>query len=155
MSSPTEQYNIFTGIWTNWSKGKVMGWTLTLTRSNGNLVIAFLAAFIAFPLLILEPMGEMSTTDSNSTAIDSNASQAVAPDAAAQIQTTIEERGAVEDQTRRYLNPHPAETTLNSPETTSASSAASSSESDAISDIANNLPPPVTQIQVHSGTFSS
>lgn len=35
-----------TGTWTNWSRGPVSGATLTLTRQDGNLLIAFLAFFI-------------------------------------------------------------------------------------------------------------
>jgi hypothetical protein len=36
------------GVWTNWSQGPVFGYTLTLNRDTGNLLIAFLAFFVAF-----------------------------------------------------------------------------------------------------------
>ncbi|KAK8103523.1 cytochrome p450 protein, partial [Apiospora kogelbergensis] len=36
------------GVWTNWSRGPVMGRTLTTTRENGNLLIAFTAFLIPF-----------------------------------------------------------------------------------------------------------
>ncbi|KAK8057806.1 hypothetical protein PG996_011743 [Apiospora saccharicola] len=39
---------VYLGAWTNWSKGHVMGATLTMTREDGNLVIAFTAFFIPF-----------------------------------------------------------------------------------------------------------
>jgi hypothetical protein len=41
-------YKIYLGIWTNWSRGSVLGQTLTVTRRNGDLLIAFTAFFIAF-----------------------------------------------------------------------------------------------------------
>ncbi|KAK3385609.1 hypothetical protein B0H63DRAFT_185332 [Podospora didyma] len=41
-------YNVRIGTWVNWSRGRVFGSTLTLTRANGNLVIAFTAFFVAF-----------------------------------------------------------------------------------------------------------
>ncbi|ETS80554.1 hypothetical protein PFICI_08083 [Pestalotiopsis fici W106-1] len=41
-------YNIRLGIWTNWSKGSVMGSTLTLTRKDASLLIALTAFFISF-----------------------------------------------------------------------------------------------------------
>jgi hypothetical protein len=44
-SSP---YNVRLGIWTNWSRGANMGLTLTLTRQNADLVIAFTAFFVSF-----------------------------------------------------------------------------------------------------------
>lgn len=40
--------NVYIGVWTNWSRGRVMGSTLTLTKSNGNLLIAFTAFFVGF-----------------------------------------------------------------------------------------------------------
>ncbi|KAI1847553.1 hypothetical protein JX266_006405 [Neoarthrinium moseri] len=40
--------NVYLGVWTNWSRGQVLGATLTVTRSSGNLVIAFTAFFISF-----------------------------------------------------------------------------------------------------------
>lgn len=39
-------YDIYRGIWTNWSRGPIFGLTLTLTRRNGDLLIAFLALFV-------------------------------------------------------------------------------------------------------------
>ncbi|KAI0972038.1 hypothetical protein F4678DRAFT_479021 [Xylaria arbuscula] len=45
-SSATQSaYPVFLGVWTNWSYGKIRGSTLTLTQSNGNLLIAFVALF--------------------------------------------------------------------------------------------------------------
>ena len=37
---------VYIGTWVNWSRGPVMGATLTLSRRNGNLLIAFTAFFI-------------------------------------------------------------------------------------------------------------
>ncbi|OJD40710.1 uncharacterized protein BKCO1_1000451 [Diplodia corticola] len=45
-NSVTSHYEIFTGIWTNWSRGPVFGRTLTLPRRNGDLLIAFIALFV-------------------------------------------------------------------------------------------------------------
>ncbi|KAK8135908.1 hypothetical protein PG984_003848 [Apiospora sp. TS-2023a] len=40
---------VYLGLWTNWSRGSaVTGATLTTTRGNGNLLIAFTALFIPF-----------------------------------------------------------------------------------------------------------
>lgn len=36
------------GIWTNWSRGHIVGTTLTLTHRDGALLTAFLAVFITF-----------------------------------------------------------------------------------------------------------
>jgi len=41
-------YPVYLGVWTNWSKGAVLGRTLTLSRSDGNLLIAFFAFFVGF-----------------------------------------------------------------------------------------------------------
>jgi hypothetical protein len=41
-------YKAYLGIWTNWSRGSVAGKTLTTTRQDGDLLIAFTAFFIAF-----------------------------------------------------------------------------------------------------------
>lgn len=38
---------IYTGTWVNHSYGRIAGGTLTLTRENGGLLIAFLALFVA------------------------------------------------------------------------------------------------------------
>ncbi|KAM7211788.1 hypothetical protein V8F06_012825 [Rhypophila decipiens] len=50
MDSATSIVNakVYTGIWVNWSRGPIMGSTLTLTRQNGNILIAFTAFFIGF-----------------------------------------------------------------------------------------------------------
>lgn len=39
---------VYIGTWVNWSRGSVMGSTLTITKQNGNLLIAFTAFFIGF-----------------------------------------------------------------------------------------------------------
>lgn len=36
------------GFWTNWSHGRVLGSTLTLSQQDGALLIAFIALFVAF-----------------------------------------------------------------------------------------------------------
>ncbi|KAL0260139.1 hypothetical protein SLS55_005885 [Diplodia seriata] len=41
-------YTIYRGVWTNWSHGQVLGLTLTLSRRQGDLLIAFTALFITF-----------------------------------------------------------------------------------------------------------
>lgn len=46
--STTDPYPVYTGTWTNWSRGKIMGATLTLKRSDADFLIAFTAFFIAF-----------------------------------------------------------------------------------------------------------
>ncbi|KAK8112477.1 hypothetical protein PG984_013003 [Apiospora sp. TS-2023a] len=40
--------SVYLGVWTNWSRGYVLGSTLTLSREQGNYVIALIAFFIAF-----------------------------------------------------------------------------------------------------------
>lgn len=45
-AASTVQNSVYLGIWTNWSKGAVMGATLTLDRAQGNLLIAFTAVFV-------------------------------------------------------------------------------------------------------------
>ncbi|KAI0472517.1 hypothetical protein F4859DRAFT_522420 [Xylaria cf. heliscus] len=40
-------YGVQLGLWTNWSRGPVLGATLTLNRQYGSLLIAFTAFFIA------------------------------------------------------------------------------------------------------------
>ncbi|KAI0552680.1 hypothetical protein F4679DRAFT_533495 [Xylaria curta] len=42
MATPT-QFAVHVGLWTNWSHGRVFGATLTLTKSDGALLTAFLA----------------------------------------------------------------------------------------------------------------
>ncbi|KAI0410049.1 hypothetical protein F4802DRAFT_543138 [Xylaria palmicola] len=44
----SNQYPVYVGIWTNWSRGRVMGSTLTISRRDADLLIAFTAFFIAF-----------------------------------------------------------------------------------------------------------
>ncbi|KAI1752806.1 hypothetical protein F4782DRAFT_546419 [Xylaria castorea] len=41
-------YPVHIGTWTNWSRGQIMGATVTLTRQDAALVIAFTSTFIAF-----------------------------------------------------------------------------------------------------------
>lgn len=40
--------SVYLGLWTNWSRGYVLGSTWTLSREHGNYVIALTAFFIAF-----------------------------------------------------------------------------------------------------------
>lgn len=40
------QDSVHLGTWTNWSRGKIMGATLTLNRADGNLLIAFTPVFV-------------------------------------------------------------------------------------------------------------
>ena len=47
MSAQPTTYEVFTGAWTDWSRGRVLGATLTLSRQDGTLLIAFLAFFVA------------------------------------------------------------------------------------------------------------
>lgn len=47
-AASTTQYSVHIGTWTNWSRGRVMGATLTTTRQYGNLLIAFTAFFVSF-----------------------------------------------------------------------------------------------------------
>jgi hypothetical protein len=47
MPSPDE-YPIYVGVWTNWSRGAVMGATLTLSQTDSTLLIAFVAFFVAW-----------------------------------------------------------------------------------------------------------
>ncbi|KAI0157702.1 hypothetical protein GGR57DRAFT_510667 [Xylariaceae sp. FL1272] len=42
-----DYYPVHLGTWTNWSRGPVFGQTLTLTRREGDLLIAFTALFVA------------------------------------------------------------------------------------------------------------
>ncbi|KAF2745591.1 hypothetical protein M011DRAFT_478755 [Sporormia fimetaria CBS 119925] len=39
---------VYTGVWTNWSKGKVLGTTLTVNQRDSNLLVAFLALFASY-----------------------------------------------------------------------------------------------------------
>lgn len=45
--SDSNGYEVYTGTWTNWSRGPVFGATLTLSREDANLLIAFVAFFVA------------------------------------------------------------------------------------------------------------
>lgn len=40
-------YDVYLGHWINWSRGPILGSTLTTTRTDGNLLIAFIAFFVA------------------------------------------------------------------------------------------------------------
>lgn len=40
--------NVYVGVWINWSRGRVLGATVTTTKEHGSLLIAFTAFFIAF-----------------------------------------------------------------------------------------------------------
>lgn len=37
---------VYTGVWINWSKGPVLGSTLTMSVRNGGIMIAVLALFV-------------------------------------------------------------------------------------------------------------
>lgn len=41
-----DTYHVHLGFWTNWDHGKIEGATITLTRRNGGLLIAFIAIFV-------------------------------------------------------------------------------------------------------------
>lgn len=41
------EYVVYHGIWTNWSRGRIMGATLTVSRTDGNYLLAFTAFFIS------------------------------------------------------------------------------------------------------------
>ncbi|KAI0015357.1 hypothetical protein F4780DRAFT_787088 [Xylariomycetidae sp. FL0641] len=45
---PDQSYPVHIGIWTNWSRGQVLGSTLTLRRQDADLIIAFTAFLVAF-----------------------------------------------------------------------------------------------------------
>ena len=38
--------SVYLGVWTNWSRGRIRGATLTMSRRNGGLLTAFLALFV-------------------------------------------------------------------------------------------------------------
>ena len=44
--SITAGSSIYTGVWTNWSRGPILGATITLTQRNGSLLTAFLGIFV-------------------------------------------------------------------------------------------------------------
>lgn len=45
--SDTSSYDVKTGFWTNWAHGQIHGATLTLSRRNGGILIAFVAIYVA------------------------------------------------------------------------------------------------------------
>lgn len=47
-SRPSTEHPVYLGVWTNWSKGQLFGATLTLSRQDGDLLIAFVAFFVTF-----------------------------------------------------------------------------------------------------------
>lgn len=44
----TLKYKVRLGLWTNWSRGSTLGRTLTMSRRDGDLLIAFTAFLVAF-----------------------------------------------------------------------------------------------------------
>ncbi|KAI1736478.1 hypothetical protein F4680DRAFT_432254 [Xylaria scruposa] len=40
--------DVYVGIWTNWSRGRILGSTLTVTDRNGALLVAFLALYVSY-----------------------------------------------------------------------------------------------------------
>jgi hypothetical protein len=42
------QPSVYLGVWINWSRGQVLGSTLTTTQKNGALLVAFVALFTTF-----------------------------------------------------------------------------------------------------------
>lgn len=46
--NPLPSLEIYQGLWTNWSHGPIFGRTLTISRGNADLVIAFTGVFITF-----------------------------------------------------------------------------------------------------------
>ncbi|KAI0143061.1 hypothetical protein GGR57DRAFT_368634 [Xylariaceae sp. FL1272] len=48
VQSDANYYPVHLGVWTNWSRGAVLGPTLTVTRQQGDLLIAFTALFITW-----------------------------------------------------------------------------------------------------------
>lgn len=47
-SSISASSQVYIGFWVNWSRGPVNGATITLTRSDGTTLIAFIAFFVAW-----------------------------------------------------------------------------------------------------------
>ncbi|KAI3393663.1 hypothetical protein diail_3843 [Diaporthe ilicicola] len=47
VSSYSDSYLLYTGFWTNWSRGPILGSTLTLTQDDANLFVAFVSFFVA------------------------------------------------------------------------------------------------------------
>ena len=48
MSTAAAESYVNTGVWTNWSHGRVLGATLTLSQRSGAVLAAFLAIFVSF-----------------------------------------------------------------------------------------------------------
>lgn len=46
-SNAPPHYDIYTGVWTDWSQNRIIGSTLTTTRAHGSLLIAFISLFVA------------------------------------------------------------------------------------------------------------
>lgn len=47
-SDPTAWYDIYTGPWINWSHGRILGPTITLTRRDGGFLISLVALFVTW-----------------------------------------------------------------------------------------------------------
>lgn len=45
-SDSTDYYHVHLGTWTNWSRGPLFGPTITMTRREGGLLVAFIALFV-------------------------------------------------------------------------------------------------------------
>ncbi|KAI0550033.1 hypothetical protein F4679DRAFT_226114 [Xylaria curta] len=43
-----DQYPVYVGLWTNWSRGQILGATITLKRQDADLLIAFTALYITY-----------------------------------------------------------------------------------------------------------
>lgn len=43
----TGDQSIYTGVWVNWSQGRIFGATITLTSRDGALLVTFLALFVS------------------------------------------------------------------------------------------------------------
>lgn len=44
--SSVNYYGVYTGVWTNWSRGSTFGSTLTLTQADATLLTAFVAFYV-------------------------------------------------------------------------------------------------------------
>lgn len=42
----SSQPTVYLGLWTNWSRGSVLGETLTISRKDGDLLIALTVFFV-------------------------------------------------------------------------------------------------------------
>lgn len=47
-SAEKAQYDVYLGAWTNWSRGRILGATLTLESRYGLLLLSFTATFVGF-----------------------------------------------------------------------------------------------------------